>query len=57
MKIANDLAEKGVSIHIVACEPSLIRWEDFFMALCKMSGGLYIPLTNSAHLADVSFLY
>ena len=53
MVLAEKLAEKGVSIYVVGCEPSVTPYRDFFMAVARMTGGLYIPLSDSTSLTDV----
>ena len=53
MKIANEMAEKSIRLHVIGCEPSATPYRDFFMALASVTGGKYIPLTNCLHLTEV----
>ena len=56
MKITNELAEKGVTIYMVGCEPSITMYKDFFMALCHITGGQYVPLGKASLLSQVGLL-
>jgi len=50
--IARSMAEKGIVLYVVACEPSLSGYKyahDFMAGLAKITEGRYLPLT-SAHL-------
>jgi len=52
LKIVRHMAETGIVIYSVLCEPALGSYKfarDFFMAIAKMTGGQYLPL-NSANL-------
>ena len=53
MAIANQLAAKRVAIYMVGCEPSIVPWRDWFMALSHITGGQYVPLASAKVLAQV----
>ena len=56
MEITNKLAEKGVTIYTVGCEPSLTPYKDFFMAISHITGGQYVPLGKASLLSQVYLL-
>jgi len=50
--VAKAMAEKDIAIYSVLCEPAINSFayaRDFFIAISKITGGEYLPLT-SAHL-------
>jgi len=52
IKIAKQMAEQDIAIYSVLCEPGINSFQfarDFFIAVSKITGGEYLPLT-SAHL-------
>lgn len=49
MEATRQLAEKGVTIYMVGCEPSITPYKDFFTAVAYLTGGQYVPL-RGAHL-------
>lgn len=52
IKIAKQMAENDILIYSVLCEPAINSFSfarDFFIAISKITGGQYLPLT-SAHL-------
>ncbi|XP_064600689.1 uncharacterized protein LOC135466866 [Liolophura sinensis] len=49
MVVTRQLAEKGVTIYMVGCEPSISPYKDFFTAVAYLTGGQYVPL-RGAHL-------
>lgn len=53
LKITRDIAEKGITLYCVGCEPALVPYRDFFMALAYITGGQYVPLSNANLLAKV----
>jgi hypothetical protein len=52
IEVAHELARKGIPIYTVGCEPSIIPYKDFFMALAFLTGGQYIPLSRPHFLTD-----
>ena len=40
------LAENGITLYTIGCEPEAFEYRDFFMALAFKTGGQYIPLEN-----------
>jgi len=53
MKTAKALAEKGVTIYVVGCEPSITPYRDWFTALAHLTGGQYVPLASARTLPQV----
>ncbi|KAI0212361.1 hypothetical protein LSAT2_002725 [Lamellibrachia satsuma] len=53
MVVTRELAEKGITLYMVGCEPSITPYKDFFMALAHLTGGQYIPLARAEVLATV----
>ncbi|UJR37663.1 hypothetical protein I4U23_030359 [Adineta vaga] len=47
------LAENSITLYTIGCEPGIIPYRDFFMALAFKTGGQYIPLNNCDHLASI----
>lgn len=53
MECVATLAERGVTLYTIGCEPSMTPYRDFFMALAFKTGGQYVPLDNCADLAAI----
>ena len=53
MVVTRELAEKGITLYMVGCEPSITPYKDFFMALAHLTGGQYVPLARADVLAKV----
>ena len=53
MAVTHQLAEKGITIYMVGCEPSICPYKDFFMAVAYITGGQYVPLTKAQLLTKV----
>ncbi|XP_070569055.1 uncharacterized protein [Ptychodera flava] len=53
MHVAAELAQKGITMYMVGCQPSITPYKDFFMAIAHMTGGQYVPLSNATLLAKV----
>eukprot|EP00486_Rosalina_sp_Unknown_P006399 CAMPEP_0201575258 /NCGR_PEP_ID=MMETSP0190_2-20130828/20337_1 /ASSEMBLY_ACC=CAM_ASM_000263 /TAXON_ID=37353 /ORGANISM="Rosalina sp." /LENGTH=418 /DNA_ID=CAMNT_0048004651 /DNA_START=137 /DNA_END=1393 /DNA_ORIENTATION=+ len=56
IKIANQMAELGIILYVVACEPSLSGFKgahDFFEGIATITEGRYLPLTGAHLLPDV----
>ena len=47
------MAEKGITLYCVGCEPALIQYRQFFVALSLITGGQYVPLNNAEQLTNV----
>jgi len=54
MRTANQIAAKGIVIYMVGCEPSILTWKDWFMAVAHITGGQYVPLASAQMLASVT---
>jgi len=52
IKEATNLAKQGVTLYSVGCEPAIVPYRDFFMALAYIAGGQYIPLNRPQKLID-----
>ena len=53
MTVAHQLAQKGITIYMVGCEPSISPYKEFFMAVAYITGGQYVPLTKAQLLTKV----
>ncbi|XP_046356633.2 uncharacterized protein LOC124135371 [Haliotis rufescens] len=53
MEITSQLAEKGVTLYVVGCEPSICPHKDFFTGLAYLTGGQYVPLAAAKSLTTV----
>ncbi|KAL3858621.1 hypothetical protein ACJMK2_008892 [Sinanodonta woodiana] len=53
MEITRQLAEMGITIYLVGCEPSISPFKEFFMAIAYMTGGQYVPLRKANMLTQV----
>lgn len=53
MVTVRELAQKGVTLYSVGCEPAINQYRDFFMALVYITGGQYVPLAGSKMLTQV----
>ncbi|CAG2205518.1 unnamed protein product [Mytilus edulis] len=41
-KIVRDLAQMGVTLYVIGCEPAILPYKNFFMALDYLAGGQYV---------------
>ena len=53
MVTANQIAEKGITMYMVGCEPSINPYRDWFMAIAHITNGQYVPLANATFLSQV----
>ena len=53
VKVVDQMAEKGITLYCVGCEPALTPYKTFFAALAYKTGGQYVPLRNADLLAKV----
>lgn len=53
MVVAHQLAEKGITIYMAGCEPSISPYKDFFMAVAYITGGQYVPMRKAQVLSKV----
>ena len=49
------MAEKGITLYFVGCEPSVLPYKDFYTGLAFITGGQYVPLQNPEALSKVSW--
>ncbi|KAH6909946.1 elongation factor-2 kinase [Coprinopsis sp. MPI-PUGE-AT-0042] len=55
LDIARQMAEHGISLYVIACEPSLTHYQhavDFYRALTQITSGRMVPLLNASQLGD-----
>lgn len=55
LDIARQMAERGITLYVIACEPALSRYlhaVDFYRALCQITSGRMVPLLNASQLGD-----
>ncbi|KAH6909943.1 hypothetical protein BKA70DRAFT_180529 [Coprinopsis sp. MPI-PUGE-AT-0042] len=55
LDIARQMAEHGISLYVIACEPTLSRYKhavDFYRALTQITSGRMVPLLNASQLGD-----
>ncbi|KAH6909940.1 hypothetical protein BKA70DRAFT_1561558, partial [Coprinopsis sp. MPI-PUGE-AT-0042] len=55
LDIARQMAEHGISLYVIACEPTLSRYKnavDFYRALTQITSGQMVPLLNASQLGD-----
>ena len=53
VEMAHRMAEKGITLYCAGCEPGLMPSRKFFMALCLITGGQYVPLRNANNLTKL----
>jgi hypothetical protein len=56
IQIARKMAEEGIILYVVACEPALSGYQfahDFMAGLAQITQGKYLPLTSAHLLPDV----
>ncbi|KAH3859160.1 uncharacterized protein LOC127871799 [Dreissena polymorpha] len=53
IEVVHQMAEKGITLYVVACEPSITPYKNFFMAIAFTTGGQYVPLTKAQVLCQV----
>jgi len=51
--ISRKMAEYGITLYSVGCEPSITPYKDFFAAIAYTTGGQYVPLRNAKLLSKV----
>lgn len=53
MDISRDLAAKGVTLYVAGCEPSILAYKHFYLAIAHVTGGQYIPLEDAQSLVPI----
>jgi Mg-chelatase subunit ChlD len=53
MAVCRNMAEHGIALYCIGCEPSITPYRDFFTALAHITGGQYCPLGNASALSAV----
>jgi hypothetical protein len=51
--VVKKMAEKGITLYTVGCEPSILPDKEFFVAIAYTTGGQYLPLRNAKLLSKV----
>jgi len=50
--VCKSMAEHGITLYCIGCEPALAACKSFFVALAHITGGQYCPLGNAATLCS-----
>lgn len=50
--VCRSMAEEGITLYCIGCEPSLTPYKAFFMALANITGGQYCALGNAVALSS-----
>ena len=53
MTVVRQMAEKGITLYSVGCEPAIVPYKEFFSAMAYITGGQYVPLTAANLLTQV----
>jgi hypothetical protein len=53
LRVARDMAAKGITLYSVGCEPAILKFKEFFAAMAYATGGQYVPLRNAKLLCSV----
>ena len=53
LELVKQMAEKGITLYCVGCEPAIKQYKEFFTAIAYKTGGQYIPLRNANLLSKV----
>lgn len=53
MNLVRVMSQMGITMYVIGCEPAIIPYRDFFMALDYLTGGQYVPLSRPELLVDV----
>lgn len=53
LQVVNKMAERGITLYVVGCEPSITAHKSFFMGMAHKTGGQYVPLTDAKDLTRV----
>ena len=53
MEVTKQLAENGITLYSVGCEPAINPYKEFFMAIAHLTGGQYVPLRGAGLLTKV----
>lgn len=53
MEISRQLAAKGISVYVAGCEPSILAYKDFYLAVAHLTGGQYVPLEEARGLVKI----
>ena len=53
LQLADRMADRGIILYVVGCEPAIRNYRDFYKALAHVTGGQYVPLKKAEFLAKV----
>lgn len=53
LEVVKKMAEKGITLYCVGCEPNIKQYKEFFAAIAYKTGGQYVPLGNAKLLGKV----
>ncbi|CAF4012866.1 unnamed protein product [Rotaria sp. Silwood1] len=48
--VANEFNRERIALAIVGVEPGIVQCDDYYCALARKTGGLYIPLINATYI-------
>lgn len=51
--VVRAMAQKGITLYCVGCEPDILSHKDFFAAVSFTTGGQYVPLKHAKLLSKV----
>ena len=53
MEAVQEMAQNGITLYSVGCEPAIMPYREFFRAIAYVTGGQYVPLTAANLLTQV----
>lgn len=53
LDVVRKMAQKGITLYSVGCEPAIVPYKEFFTAIAYTTGGQYVPLRNANLLSKV----
>lgn len=53
LRTCRQMAEQGIILYCIGCEPALASYRDFFMGLSHITGGQYVKLNKANLLSQV----
>ncbi|ESO93495.1 hypothetical protein LOTGIDRAFT_74212, partial [Lottia gigantea] len=53
VEVVRSMAQKGITLYTVGCEPSITPYKEFFTAIAYITGGQYVPLTGAKSLTQI----
>ena len=53
MAIAHTMSERGITLYVAGCEPTVQKYRPYYAALCLITGGRYVPLNTADRLTEM----